>query len=624
MTAKSVGGNSPKRFRPSKRVSLRWAWNESDHRAIAQGYSFDEARAQAVVDWVESNCCLYQGVAPGTPMNLGDWQYEVTMRLFGWVKLSDEWGRYIRRIRRAGIWISKKSAKSPQLAAWGLFLCLGDGESGQNVYSAARDGKQAWISHRHAMEMVRFSPALSAVCSVNESTGRIFDRETRSSYQILAGDNYKSLEGLNGSVLIDETHVVDRRMANVLKYAGASRSEPMHIEVSTAGNDPQSYGKEQFDYGLRVESGELDAPDFFFKAYTAPQSTGPEDLEDRDNLIRLGKLANPTWGRIVRESEFLAAYDAAKDARSKVLDFLMYRLCVWQASSNPWLNVQAWDRCRQSFTEDDLAGQTCNAGLDMASVKDLNALSLCFPEPEGVFKFLWYFWLPTQAVKEYAHLAPFEQWAADPRCNLTLTEGSAVHHEVVVKKFAELAKKFRIRELVFDKSDAEWATRVMSEGMRDEQGRTILAGSDVPRLAFPQGLRVFNELTRQFEALVLSGQLQHNGDPFVAWQAGHAAIRSNRDGEIKPVKPDGPNGVKKIDALISAVMSLARAMAMGFDGGEYSHEPVCYSLPPNWAPAQPSTSPKLVEPSSSKLREWRDVPRDEPRRMVPLSEELRL
>jgi phage terminase large subunit-like protein len=363
-----VGTEDP--LMPIDAVTTRWIFNVSDERAAGNGCRFDEARGQHVIDWIEKNCCLFEGVPPGTRLTMADWQTEATLRLFGWVRWSEELKREIRRFTRAGIWLSKKNSKSVTLASWGVYLLCGDGESGQRVFSAARDGKQAKLSHRHAMEMIRMSPALSAACKVNESTGEITDTETRSKYQILAADNIKGQEGINGSVMIDECHVVDRRFANVVRYAGASREEPLMIEVSTAGNDPDGYGFEQYQFGKKVESGELDVQDFFFRSWEAPQDTTREQLQDRNELIRLGKLANPSWGRIVREHEFVASFEGAKDTGSKIDEFLMYRLGVWMRSGvKNWLNFDAWNKCRRDFTEDQLSRQTCYAGLDMASKK---------------------------------------------------------------------------------------------------------------------------------------------------------------------------------------------------------------------------------------------------------------
>jgi hypothetical protein len=78
-------------------------------------------------------------------------------------------------------------------------------------------------------------------------------------------------------VLIDETHVVDREFVRRISRAGISRSEPLQIEVSTAGNNPDGYGKERFDYGPR-SSGARSRPG----AVRRRSTRRPQDLTDAD------------------------------------------------------------------------------------------------------------------------------------------------------------------------------------------------------------------------------------------------------------------------------------------------------------------------------------------------------
>lgn len=542
-----------------KRVPQKWIRNAADERAVRDGHWFDEKRAEFTVTWIQENCRLYEGDRAGEPLELRDWQLDVTLRMFGWVGWSDRWGRCVRRFRKAGIWVPKKNKKSPTLAAWGLYLFAGDGEMGQKCFSTAKDGKQAMISHRHAMEMTKMSPNLRDECDVHEGTGRIVHRPTRSFYTVLTGDNREGQEGINGSLLVDETHVVDRRLADVIRRAGISRSEPLHIEVSTAGCDPDGYGKERFDYGERVNSGEFLAPEFLHSAYCAPQETSPESLRDRKEVIRLGKLANPAWGHTIDEKEFLSDYSESSATRSQMLKFMMYRLNIWLHSSNPWLSLDSWNRCKRDFSLDDLRGQVCYAGLDMASVRDLNALCLCFPQPDDTFKMLWWFWLPEETARQKNHLAPFVDWSHDRRSNLTLTAGSAVHHEVIVRKFIELSKVVAIQQLWFDEAGAEWASRAISEGLIDAQGTVLLEGANIERIKHRQSNVAFHEPTEKFESLVLSEKLHHNGDPLMSWQMAHAMIELNEAGHKKPVKPDGKDGVKKVDGVIAGIQALSGA-----------------------------------------------------------------
>src|SRR5262249_57614699 len=131
----------------------------------------DEGRGQCAVTWIESYCRLYEGDWAGQPMKLSDWQLDCTMRLFGWIRYSEKWKRWIRRFRAASIWVAKKNKKSPTLAAWGLYLLCGDGEQGQKIFHAAKDGQQARkIAGEHAKQMLLQSDELLSECRINETT----------------------------------------------------------------------------------------------------------------------------------------------------------------------------------------------------------------------------------------------------------------------------------------------------------------------------------------------------------------------------------------------------------------------------------------------------------------------
>lgn len=535
----------------------RWIRNASDEQAAAAGCRFDEARAQFVVDWIERYCRLYEGDHAGQPMRLQDWQLEATLRLFGWVRWSTEWNREIRRFRKASIWVPKKNKKSPTLAAWGLYLFCGDGEPGQKVFSCARDGKQAMISHTHAMEMVKRSPDLAEACRINKTTGRIVHLETSSFYAVISGDNIESQEGLNGSILVDETHVVDRRLMQRIRRAGISRSEPLHIEVSTAGNNPEGYGKEQFDHGAKVERGQLVDETLFYLAYAAPQDLADEQLEQ--NLIAVGRQANPAWGHTIKESEYVSDYQASRHSITELADFKMYRLNIWQQSANPWLRAGDWERCQAAFTEDTLAGRRCCAGLDLSRTQDMSAFVLVFPDPEHEEEFfiLPYFWLPRDIAVRNNHQAPFLDWHG--RGFLNLTEGNIIDYGFIKAEIRRLAKKFKIQEIAYDETFANELTQTLCDGEHDDSGRQVAKPIGAERVPFDQSAKSFAAPMQDFERLVISGGLHHNGHPVLTWQIGHAMTRRNAAGYARPVKPK-QGDIRKIDGVVAGIMALARAM----------------------------------------------------------------
>jgi phage terminase large subunit-like protein len=521
----------------------KWIHNEADQRAADRGCRLDESRGQHMIDFCQDHLRLYEGEYAGLRVELMDWQQELFMQLFGWVHFSKDWNREVRRFTRCGIWLPKKSGKSPVAAMVGLYLLTSDAESGQKVFSAAKDGKQAGIVHAHARAMVDMSPALSAECKINNTNGVIAHLPTRSSYSILRGDNISGQEGLNGSVIIDETHVVDSRLAAVLEYMGASRSEPIQFEVSTAGNNPQSYGKRQWDYGKAVNEGMIDDDSFLFVEYAAP--AGLTDAEYSKPAI--WKAANPSWGVTIKGGEFKTSHQRASRSISDFQRWKQYRLNVWSAAQNIWLKTDDWTSCQVDLDLAALEGQPCYIGLDLSRTRDMTAAVCVFPDEDGeTYTLLPFFWLPEETAKANNHLASYMNWAEQGY--LETTPGNVVDYSYVERRIADLAQLYNVQELVFDPTYAEELTQRLEND------------SGIPRSAFRQTVMAFAGPTAEFERLVIGKQLRHGGHPIMDWQAGHVQVKQDNNANKRPVKPahDDP---KKIDGIVAAIMALGRAQA---------------------------------------------------------------
>lgn len=539
-------------------ITRKWIRDASDERAAHEGCRFDEKRARFVVDWIQKYCKLYEGERAGQKLELRDWQLETTMRLFGWVRHSEQWGRMVRRFRRASIWVPKKNKKSPTLAAWGLYLLAGDGEPGQKVFLAAKDGTQAReIAGKHAIEMLAQSPDLNSVCTVNKNLMQLTHEPSRSIMRPLSSGaerNQRAKEGLNGSVLIDETHVVDEEFMGIISRAGISRSEPLQIEVSTAGDNPDGYGKKQFDRAAAIIKGTEYQRDFLAIIHAAPQDLTDADLDA--DPIKWGKLANPAWGHTIDAEEFLADYQQSKPSLSELGRFKMYRLNIWQRSTNPWIRMSDWDLCKRNFTEADLEGRECWAALDLSRTRDMTALVLIFPWDDDTYRVLPFFWMPHDEARDKNHLAPFLQWANDGW--LTLTPGNVVDYGFIRAQFRKLAERFCIQKLLYDKTYAEETTQALEQGVVNDRGEEVEAGTGVAREVFPQTLMYMTAPSKEFERLISAKQFHHNGHPVLSWQIGHVQVWRDANDNIRPIKPkDG--GVKKIDGIVAAVMALAGA-----------------------------------------------------------------
>lgn len=526
-----------------------WIRNASDELAARAGCRFDGERARFVVDWIQDYCCLYEGDCAGQPLVLSDWQLECTMRLFGWVKWSEKWQREVRRFRQASIWIAKKNKKSPTLAAWGLYLLCGDGEMGQKVFLAAKDGKQAReIAGAHAVEMVRQSPELDEVCTINLNLLRITHEPSRSYMQPLSSANARtkqSKEGLNGSVLIDETHVVDRDFINRISRAGISRSEPLRIEVSTAGDNPDGYGMSRFTRAVSVERGDVEDEELFAAVYAAPQDLSDEEL-DKDPL-KYCRMANPALGHTVDPAEFLVDYHRSKtDTLEEFGKCKMYRLNIWQNSANPLIRESDWQKCGKAYEESDLLGKECYAGFDASLKWDTSCIMLAFPwgdDDKGNRRYrLWpYFFLPEVSARKTRDKVQWFEF--EKNGHLILTEGDVTDFPLIRRTFQRIKEKFDLRLTGYDDKFAEY----FAQQLQDEDG---LEMKD-----YNQNPGNFLEPLALFEAGIIAGTIEHPNNTCLNWQVRNA--HKNRRGMLdKP--PDEDH--KKIDGVVAAVMALGIAM----------------------------------------------------------------
>ena len=543
------------------KVTKRWIRNESDEIAVSNGCRMDEERGQFVVDWAESNCVLWEGDSAGQPLIAVDWQYDCSIRMFGWVKPSDKYKRLIRRFREALIGKPKKNKKSPTVAWWMLYLLDGDGEPGQNCYTAAKNGQQAKIVQNHAVNMVRSSPTLSSYMKINKSTMAITVEETMSSMRLLSSENIqsqKAQEGLNGSCGIDEIHVVDADFVKRISRMGISRAEPMMLQVTTAGDDPMSYGKQRYDYGKRIESGEFKNDTFFFDWHEAPQDLDPKELAE--DPVKFGKMANPSWGHTVGGDEYIADFKSC-DTPSSLRTFMMYRLNVWQQTSNPFIKSSDWDRCEKEVSWAELERMPCWGGLDFSRTTDLTSLCLVFRSPDEMLHFRWWFWTPEETAKQRVNLAPWFDWERDEKAQLKICPDSWIDYNEFFTTLQEVQSRFQIQRLLYDPRFADFPMQRLITGEQNSDGTNKFLPATFEVRPLNQGPVTMTEPIEEFERLIMSGRMAHDGNPVAKWQAGH--VTRGRNGLL--AKPGGQHDSRTIDGMQAACIALA-----GVETGEFS------------------------------------------------------
>jgi len=543
-----------------------------DELAIKKGCRFDAARAIFAIEWMESHLTLYEGPHAGEPFVCKDWQDLVSRRLFGWVRWSDRWDRWIRRFRSCIVFIPKKNKKSPTLAAWGAYMAMGDGEPGQHFYFAAKDGQQAReIAGTHAMQMVCLS-AFAGECRTDANEMQITwygqrvrnaeeakKLQKRATIKPLSSSNArttKSKEGLNGSFGVDESHVVDWEYIDIIKRMGISRPEPLRFDVSTSGNNPDGYGKDRFDYGQAVnECRNVEDIQTLAAIWAAPQELSAAELAK--DPVKWGKLANPAWGHTIDEAEFLADYEESSKTVTGLRIFAMYRLNIWQKTASPWLRLDKWDDCRAAYGEGELIGCECGAAWDLMRSKDMAALALVFPEEETAdlearadipYRSLVYYWMPEAAIEEYVRQVPKLMDWADAGW-IRVMDGETIKYQTIEEETAAILSQVDCQRFQYDPM---FATASVQQLVNTH-------GFDETRIAeFPQTRKFYSYPISVFEKLVTEGKMGHNGNPVTDWQAGHVCVK-DFDGKKVLIKPPG-NEWKKIDGIAALVMAFDAAL----------------------------------------------------------------
>lgn len=480
------------------------------------------------------NRLTHTGDFSGQPFRLRPWQESIVRQLFGTLKADGS-----RQYRKMFLAIPRKQGKTELAAAILLYLMLGTGRKGQELYSASGDRAQASLIFRAAAAMVENDPELSRYCKVFHGGKRIDCDPLGSRYEALSSDAPRK-HGLGpAAVIFDEVHVLpDRRLHDVLTTGFGARREPLTLYISTAGWDRHSLCWELWNYARRVRDGLVDDPTFLPILYeAAPDADWKSDAVWREVMPALGDFCSLEFIRDeCRNAQELPAYENT---------FKQLFLDLWTEQAKRWISMDAWDACRADFTEADFEGRECYGGLDLSSVKDLTALVLPFPNELGGYDLLPYFWLPGESIahREKMDRIPYSAWCREGL--ITKTEGKRIDYDAIRDFVEEKSRMFRILSLGYDPM---FAGQIANQLYRD--------GNGIPIQEVPNNLVHMHPASREFERLVVEGKIRHPGNAVLDWNVSNAAT-VERSQMIMPAKA---RSTGRIDGVTATVMGLAVAM----------------------------------------------------------------
>ena len=196
------------------------------------------------------------------------------------------------------------------------------------------------------------------------------------------------------------------------------------------------------------------------------------------------------------------------------------------------------------FRSEALRGLECWGGLDLSSTRDLTSLVLYFPHDGSV---LAWFWVPKDRLseREDKDRVPYRTWQKEGF--IEAHEGRAIDKLAVALRLAEIAGKYDVRAVAYDR----WRIEDLQKILVDE-------GIDVPLKPWGQGFKDMGPAVDALETLILGAKLRHGGNPVLLWNVSNAVVVLDPAGARKISKDKSRDRVDGLVALAMAIGLQAR------------------------------------------------------------------
>ena len=521
-----------------------------DPIATAGDCRFDGAEAKRRLEFCKGYITHVKGEFGGKPFLPEPWERSLIANIFGWKRPDGT-----RRYREVLLFIARKNGKTFVASTIVASVFFQDEEKGMELYSAAADREQASLVFAQVEGMILQNPELHGLCQIYKTARSVVRENRASSYKVISADAHTK-HGFNSHcVIIDELHAQpNRELVDVLMTSIGARRQPLIMHVTTSDFERPSICNEKYDYACKVRDGIIDDPSFLPIIYEAPKEWAGETC-DYTNPTYYGnpaiwKYANPNLGVSLSYEYMERECKRAQETPSYLNTFLRLHLNVRTQQDVAWLDMTRWDACYDAtLAPEELEGQPCWAGLDLASTSDLCALVLVFPEQGNAI--LPFFWLPreTALIRERRNRVPYPAWVQQGY--IRVTEGNVADYDMIREDILALAEVYDIRELAIDR----WNSSQL-------QTQLIAAGIEV--IPFGQGYASMSAPTKEIERLVLARELRQGGHPVLRWNMSNVMIETDAAGNMKASKKKSS---EKIDGAIALIMGEGRAMVRPEESG---------------------------------------------------------
>lgn len=374
--------------------------------------------------------------------------------IFGWRK---EDGRI--RFRRAWLETGKGQAKSPLMAALGIYLMGFYGIARSQIYAIGQDRNTANVLFQDGVSMCRARIPGHEEGESLEKLGHVVIRGTLSNSWKIEHPDTESFfqavangEAISGprptAVLADEIHEF-KQEGSIETWQRAIAKMPGDAIMILGTNTPASsqlVGTAYSEFFQKIVKGEADDDEAF--AFIARV-----DKADREGIFENESVwlkALPALDITFPRSNIRGEVATAKLLASTAMSVKRLYFGIPSGAVDFWIDEDAWSQVQGEVDEDAMRGLPCWLSLDLSQKNDLTALTATWRDPaDFLFAKTWY-WTAKQGLEDRARAdnAPYPRWVNE--CFLEAVPGPVIDKTFVAVKVAEIVSAHNVQSLAFD------------------------------------------------------------------------------------------------------------------------------------------------------------------------------
>ena len=257
--------------------------------------------------------------------------------------------------------------------------------------------------------------------------------------------------------------------------------------------------------------------------------------------------ANPCLGISKQKKAMDRDFRKAIDMPAEQSKFKNKHLNIWTKNKTGWIRDDDWTAIEKDYDLEEMAGQVCYAGIDLAYSGDTGSYTLTFAADErGVFRQYTRIFLPEWEIKDREDRERFEWRQMAEAGYVILTPGRLLDYDFIQAKIEDDLKKFDLVKIGYDPYNAsQFITNLIAIGIEKKL------------VEIQQGWKLISPATKDFNKKVITKMLEVWPNPVLAWMIANTAIQTDARGNQRPVKF---SPTKHIDGSVTSLMSLDLAV----------------------------------------------------------------